>query len=132
MSQFSSSSQRRRAYQCLKCYHRMDKVYIEAKYRVYNHFLKEHMSLTVVCASSDVSNAKNWKSMFTVSVVMHLCSRKKTSLTVQSSLSVIHLHISLLTGMLLSFLLKKANAIGSLSPRSQTSCIKPYSLRFQT
>ncbi|KAH3736362.1 hypothetical protein DPMN_042925 [Dreissena polymorpha] len=45
MSQFSSSSQRRRAYQCLKCYHRMDKVYIEAKYRVYNHFLKEHMSL---------------------------------------------------------------------------------------
>ncbi|KAH3742449.1 hypothetical protein DPMN_049192 [Dreissena polymorpha] len=45
MSQFSSSSQRRRAYQCLKCYHRMDKVYIEAKYRVYSHFLKEHMSL---------------------------------------------------------------------------------------
>jgi hypothetical protein len=45
MSEFSSSGQRRRAYQCLKCYHRMDKVYVEAKYRVYNHFLKEHMSL---------------------------------------------------------------------------------------
>ncbi|KAH3813568.1 hypothetical protein DPMN_142029 [Dreissena polymorpha] len=26
-------------------YHRIDKVYIEAKYRVYNHFLKDHMSL---------------------------------------------------------------------------------------
>ncbi|KAH3769210.1 hypothetical protein DPMN_170462 [Dreissena polymorpha] len=45
MSVSSFNGQRRRAYQCLKCYHRMDKVYIEAKYRVYNHFLKEHMSL---------------------------------------------------------------------------------------
>ncbi|XP_052217843.1 uncharacterized protein LOC127835421 [Dreissena polymorpha] len=46
--------------------------------------------------------------------------------------SAIHLHISLLTWMLLSFLLKKAKAIGSPSPRSLTSCLKPYSLCFQT
>lgn len=36
---------RRKAYQCLRCLHKKGKIYIEAKYRVYNHFLKEHLGL---------------------------------------------------------------------------------------
>ncbi len=48
MSSITSAGQRRRAYQCLKCWHRSDKVFIEARYRVFNHFLKEHVSLDAV------------------------------------------------------------------------------------
>ncbi len=48
MSSIVSISQRRRAYQCLKCLHRSDKTFIEARYRVHNHYLKEHVSLNAV------------------------------------------------------------------------------------
>ena len=36
---------KRRAYQCLRCLHKKNEVYIEAKYRVTNHILKHHLSL---------------------------------------------------------------------------------------
>ena len=51
MSSSSSQSvagQRRRAYQCLRCLHIDDKVFIEARYRLQTHFMRKRMSLDVV------------------------------------------------------------------------------------
>lgn len=85
MSSVKQERGRKKVYQCLRCLHTKGKMYVEAKYRMYNHFLKKHLYLddAPYLCTLDAKRGLTWTIMLRRFQDMLLCLRKRIYLTAE-------------------------------------------------